>query len=41
VKKYASEHSTKYEELTFVAFIDTIEKTGENFLSVEESFRNS
>lgn len=41
VKKYANEHATKKSELDFVAFIDSIDKTGENFLAPEAAFRNS
>lgn len=41
VKKYALEYHTKKEELTFVAFIDSIDKTEQSFLGTEESFRSS
>lgn len=41
VKKYASEYGAENQELQFVAFLDSYEKTGKNFLGTEESFRNS
>jgi uncharacterized protein YycO len=41
VKKYAQEYGTPPAELEFVAFIDSREKTGENFIGTEESFRAS
>ncbi|GAB0174963.1 MAG: hypothetical protein HHAS10_08420 [Candidatus Altimarinota bacterium] len=41
VKKYSVEYMTKKEELTFVAFIDCIDKTGQSFLATEEAFRSS
>jgi hypothetical protein len=40
-KKYAWEYGTEKQELEFVAFIDSLDKTGENFLSEEEVFRTS
>lgn len=41
VKKYYQEYGTKNQELQFVAFIDSIDKTWENFLATEEAFRTS
>ena len=41
VKKYHDEYETEERELDFVAFIDSIDKMGENFLSTEEVFRHS
>ena len=41
VKKYHDEYETEERELDFVACIDSIDKTGENFLSTEEVFRHS
>lgn len=41
VKKYHDEYAWKNRELDFVAFLDSIEKTGENFFATEEEFRNS
>jgi uncharacterized protein YycO len=40
-KKYSLEYGTKNQELQFVAFIDSIDKTWENFLATEEAFRTS
>lgn len=41
VKKYKQEFWKPNQELDFVAFIDSIEKTGDNFLAREEDFRAS